>query len=200
MGHADKIWTISCNTESTKTPLLLLHGLGAGVALWCLNLEALSTNRSVYAIDLPGFGRSSRPTFSTDSMEAEKQMVNTIEEWRKEMKLNKFILLGHSMGGFIASSYAINYPDRVQHLILAEPWGFPQRPNNMKKTVPLWIRTVAYMMQPFNPLASIRVAGPLGPWMISTLRPDISKKYAAVLKDTTMIPQYIYQCNSQNPT
>lgn len=54
VGPADKIWTISMNSESRNTPLLLLHGLGAGVALWCLNLDAFAAARPVYAIDLLG--------------------------------------------------------------------------------------------------------------------------------------------------
>lgn len=54
VGQADRIWTISLNAESPKTPIVLLHGLGAGVALWVLNLDALATKRPVYAIDILG--------------------------------------------------------------------------------------------------------------------------------------------------
>lgn len=54
MGSSNKIWTISLNQESPKTPIVLLHGLGAGVALWVLNLDSLAQNRPVYAIDLLG--------------------------------------------------------------------------------------------------------------------------------------------------
>lgn len=61
---------------------------------------------------LIGFGRSSRPNFSSDAMIAEKQLVRSIEEWRREMKIKNMILLGHSMGGFLATSYTISYPDR----------------------------------------------------------------------------------------
>ncbi|CAG9839172.1 unnamed protein product [Diabrotica balteata] len=198
VGPADKIWTLSFNTESQKTPLVLLHGLGSGVALWCLNLDTFANTRPVYAIDVLGFGRSSRPTFSQFSKEAEKQMIRSIEEWRKELKLKDFILLGHSMGGFLAASYSISYPNRVKHLILADPWGFPERPREYNN-IPLWIKTVVYVLKPFNPLAGIRVAGPFGPKLINTIRPDISKKYAMALEDTNLIPEYIYQCNCQNP-
>lgn len=112
-----------------------------------------------------GFGRSSRPDFSKNSWEAERQMVRALEEWRKEMKLNKFILLGHSMGGFLAASYSMSYPNRVKHLILADPWGFPERPEDFKD-VPFLIRTISYVMKPFNPLAGIRVAGPFGKYIL----------------------------------
>lgn len=45
-------------------------------------------------------------------MIAEKQLVRSIEEWRREMKIKDMILLGHSLGGFLATSYTISYPDR----------------------------------------------------------------------------------------
>lgn len=96
-------------------------------------------------------------------------MVKSIEEWRKEMKLEKFILLGHSMGGFLATSYSISYPDKVQHLILADPWGFPEKPNDFKD-VPFFIKTISYVMKSFNPLAGIRVAGPFGKHFVKKIK------------------------------
>lgn len=80
------------------------------------------------------------------------------------MKLEKLILLGHSMGGFIATAYAISHPDRVKHLILADPWGFPERPSadSIRKEYPLWARAIARVFRPINPLSGIRVAGPFG--------------------------------------
>ncbi len=54
VGEADKVWTISLNSESPKTPLVMLHGMGAGVAFWVLNLDSLAVHRPVYAIDILG--------------------------------------------------------------------------------------------------------------------------------------------------
>ncbi|KAK4884118.1 hypothetical protein RN001_000389 [Aquatica leii] len=201
VGPADKIWTISLNEEAQNTPLILLHGLGAGVALWCLNLDSFAACRPVYAIDILGFGRSSRPPFSTDAATAEQQFVKSIEEWRREMNLDKFILLGHSMGGFLAASYSLMYPQRVEHLILADPWGFPERtPETHRKPIPLWVQVVAYTMSPFNPLAAIRAAGPWGEWIINKVRPDIEKKFSSLITEDGLITQYLYQCNSQSPS
>lgn len=111
-----------------------------------------------------GFGRSSRPVFSNKAQEAEDQLVRSIEEWRREMQLEKFVLLGHSMGGFLAASYSIQHPERIKHLILADPWGFPERPVEpaSRPPIPLWVKAIAYVVQPLNPLWAVRVAGPFG--------------------------------------
>ena len=70
------------------------------------------------------------------------------------------------MGGFLASAYALQHPDRVSHVILADPWGFPDRPSgndsNSRIRIPPWVKGIAYLLQPFNPLWLIRVSGRLG--------------------------------------
>lgn len=109
----DKLWTLEVNNEKRETPVILLHGFGAGIGLWCMNIDKISNNRRpVYAMDLLGFGRSSRPQFSTDPEQVERQYVNAIEKWRLELKLDKFILLGHSFGGYLATAYSIQHPER----------------------------------------------------------------------------------------
>ncbi|XP_005179119.1 (Lyso)-N-acylphosphatidylethanolamine lipase isoform X1 [Musca domestica] len=203
IGESDKIWTVSFNTESKEVPLVMLHGLGAGVALWVMNFDALAKDRPVYAIDILGFGRSSRPKFSNDALTCEKQFVKSVEEWRREMNIKNMILLGHSMGGFIASSYALSYPDRVKHLILADPWGFPEKPSDAlsSKQIPLWVRALAHALTPLNPLWALRAAGPFGQWVVQKTRPDIMRKFSSTIEDDiNLIPQYIHQCNAQYPS
>jgi pimeloyl-ACP methyl ester carboxylesterase len=79
----------------------------------------------VIAFDVLGFGCSSRPNFSSAAQEAEAKLVKSIELLANALGLVNFILLGHSMGGFLVSAYALQHPDRVSHLVLADPWGFP---------------------------------------------------------------------------
>lgn len=194
----NKIWTLSLNAEVQKTPLVMLHGFAAGVGFWCLNLDALSEKRPVYAIDLLGFGRSSRPTFSTDGDLAEEEMIKSLEEWRNKMNIDKMILLGHSFGGYLATSYTISYPERVKHLILADPWGFTEKPPTFNPSP--WLKAIAYPLSLFNPLSVLRAVGPVGPWLVKKLRSDISEKYSGVFEEKEIISEYIYQCNSQKPS
>ncbi|XP_041925211.1 (Lyso)-N-acylphosphatidylethanolamine lipase isoform X2 [Alosa sapidissima] len=215
----NRIWTLTVTNktarrtseQASKTPLVMVHGFGGGVGLWIRNLDPLSRSRAVHAFDLLGFGRSSRPAFPTDAELAEDQSVTSIEQWRQAMGVERMILLGHSLGGYLASSYAIRYPDRVAHLILVDPWGFPERPQpdvnenagqglDVKRTAPpRWVKAIASVLSLFNPLAVIRAAGPWGPGLVSRFRPDFKRKFEDLFDDNTMT-EYLYHCNAQTPS
>ncbi|XP_078269569.1 (Lyso)-N-acylphosphatidylethanolamine lipase-like [Rhinoraja longicauda] len=98
--------------ERTPTPLILIHGFAGGLGLWVQNLQPLSCRRPLLAFDLLGFGRSSRPPFPAEPGAAEEQFVESIEEWRERLALPSMILLGHSLGGYLAAGYCIKYPHR----------------------------------------------------------------------------------------
>lgn len=168
LGNGHRIWTLKFNPRAQRVPLVLVHGFGGGVGLWAMNVDALSQNRTVYAFDMLGFGRSSRPQLSTDPVEAEEQFVDSIEKWREQIGLENFVLVGHSLGGFLASSYALKYPSRIQHLILADPWGFPVKPteDNINRHIPVWVKFLGAVLSPFNPLAGLRAAGPWGRYCV----------------------------------
>ncbi|XP_045859506.1 1-acylglycerol-3-phosphate O-acyltransferase ABHD5 [Meles meles] len=202
ISNGNKIWTLKLSHNiSNKTPLVLLHGFGGGLGLWALNFGDLCTDRPVYAFDLLGFGRSSRPRFDSDAEEVENQFVESIEEWRCALGLDKMILLGHNLGGFLAAAYSLKYPSRVNHLILVEPWGFPERPDlaDQDRPIPVWIRALGAALTPFNPLAGLRIAGPFGLSLVQRLRPDFKRKYSSMFEDDT-VTEYIYHCNVQTPS
>ena len=58
----------------------------------------------------------------------------------------------------------ILFSPRVSHLVLADPWGFPERPLDIDERykLPLWAKAIGYVAQQFNPLGILRAAGPLG--------------------------------------
>lgn len=113
LPNQNKIWTVTVSPEQKdRTPLVMVHGFGGGVGLWILNMDSLSARRTLHTFDLLGFGRSSRPTFPRDPEGAEDEFVTSIETWRETMGIPTMILLGHSLGGFLATSYSIKYPER----------------------------------------------------------------------------------------
>lgn len=132
-------------------------------------------------------------------------MVQAIEKWRIAVGLDKFIILGHSFGGYLAASYAIQFPDHVAHVVLADPWGMqaqdPSLPSNNKVALPSWVRLVARIIfSTFNPLSALRAAGPWGPSLVQKLRPDIRQKFEDFIgvEDSALILDYVYHCNAQN--
>ncbi|XP_013874177.1 1-acylglycerol-3-phosphate O-acyltransferase ABHD5 isoform X1 [Austrofundulus limnaeus] len=213
ISNDNYLWTVAFSTQlhpsspllpqppaQPRTPLVLLHGFGGGLALWAQNLDTLSSCGPVYALDLLGFGRSSRPLFSTDPEGAEEQFVEALEEWREKVGLQEMVLLGHNLGGYLSAAYTLKYPNRVKHLLLVEPWGFPERPENPNHhSIPVWIRAIGAVMSPFNPLAGLRLAGPLGPMLVQTIRSDFKQKYSSVFDDNT-VSDYIYHLNAQTPS
>ena len=124
-GSFCRIWTrkFSLTNKGLKDeiPLVMLHGMGAGVGYWSLNMDTLARERVVYAVDLTGFARSSRCKFSSDPEEVEEQYLVCIEEWRKALGLTKINLLGHSFGGYLTACYSLKHPEHLHRVILADP-------------------------------------------------------------------------------
>ena len=157
--------------ETEGTPLVMVHGFGCGFVQFYKNLDHIHSKRRVFGIDLPGFGRSTRVPFTPDAQTAEDEFVEALEKWRLGVGLDKFILLGHSLGGFLSCAYAMKHPSRVRHLILVDPWGFPVCPENFEPTFrnarltrrwQVFLKAIAPIAARINPLSPVRAAGPLG--------------------------------------
>ncbi|KAL1854673.1 hypothetical protein Plec18170_004764 [Paecilomyces lecythidis] len=131
--------------EQADQNLVMLHGYGAGLGFFYKNFEPLSRPRGwhLYALDLLGMGRSTRPPFKIKAKdrqeanaEAEAWFVDALEEWRIKRGIKRFTLLGHSLGGYMAVAYALKYPGRVNKLILASPVGIPEDPHAVDADMP----------------------------------------------------------------
>ncbi|RMZ79917.1 hypothetical protein DV738_g3041, partial [Chaetothyriales sp. CBS 135597] len=131
--------------DKKEQNLVIIHGYGAGLGFFYKNFEPLSRAKGwqLYALDLLGMGRSSRPPFRIQAKtreeqisEAEDWFVDALEEWRAARKIDKMTLLGHSMGGYMAVCYALKYPGRLNKLILASPVGIPEDPSASQAEMP----------------------------------------------------------------
>lgn len=122
-----------------------MPGYGAGLGFFYKNFEGLSRVKGwkIYALDLLGMGRSSRPPFRVHAKdrqasitEAENWFIDALEEWRVQKKIDRFTLLGHSLGGYMAVAYALKYPGHLKKLVLASPVGIPEDPYAVNATMP----------------------------------------------------------------
>jgi pimeloyl-ACP methyl ester carboxylesterase len=190
----DHIWTLSMNEKNDNIPIVMIAGFGAGIGFWAKNLEEISDDRPLYAFDVLGFSQSSRPIFPQDPKEIEEYFIKSIEKWREAMKIEKMILLGHSFGGFLSSSYTLKYPEKIEHLILVDAWGHDETPDF--QDFPLWKKSVAYSVRVILPFSMMRS---FGEKLIKTCRPDLLEKFTDVVDEFTA-SQYINHCNNKNPS
>lgn len=90
------------------------------------NIDGLAPRARLFAVDWLGTGRSGRPPFTAKSTaEAEAFFVDSLAAWRRAEGLDgqKMVLVGHSIGGYLAAAYALKHPDHVRHLVLVCPAG-----------------------------------------------------------------------------
>ena len=125
------------DTHSKKT-LVLAHGFGAGLGFFYRNYHDLASleNSRIYSIDWLGMGRSARVPFKVAEKDEQKRIkqaerffVDSLNCWRQSLGIERFILAGHSFGGYLAVAYAEMYPQHIEALILISPVGIPRNPN-----------------------------------------------------------------------
>lgn len=101
-------------------PVLLLHGFGGDKDNWTRMIPHMNKKFRLIAPDLLGFGESSR--FSEENYSVSSQ-VERIKEFKDKIGLGKVHIVGNSMGGAIATSFTIKYPNEVLSLILIDSAG-----------------------------------------------------------------------------
>jgi pimeloyl-ACP methyl ester carboxylesterase len=101
-------------------PVVFLHSYGGDSRHWSTQLDHLRHHRRALAIDLRGHGKSAKPKDMDYSVRA---FVRDLEVVAKELKLERFILVGHSLGAAIANAYAGAHPGQVAGVVLVGAGG-----------------------------------------------------------------------------
>lgn len=109
---SDQVIFYAARGES-GAPLVFLHGAGDSHLLWNGQLAACADVARTIALDLPGHGRSTGNTRATIA-----EYAVAVREFLDGLELECVSLAGHSMGGAIAQTLALEFPDRVRDLIL----------------------------------------------------------------------------------
>jgi pimeloyl-ACP methyl ester carboxylesterase len=115
--------------------IIFIHGLGNYLPAWKNNVEALKSRYRCIAIDLPGYGKSSRGRYPF-TMEFYADVVVQLMD---HLQLPTAVIAGHSMGGQIAMTAALKYPARVKKLVLVSAAGFESFTEGEKQ----WFREIA---------------------------------------------------------
>ncbi len=101
-------------TAGQGEPLVVIHGGGGDARTWWDNITELSKQYTVYAPDLPGYG-GSQPL---DGDYFIPELSEFLDKFAAKLGLENFNLVGHSLGGGIALSFALKSPHRIRKLVL----------------------------------------------------------------------------------
>lgn len=161
----------------TMKHLIMIHGYGGGLGFWFKNFDEISSSESnkdfcIHAIDLLGYGCSSRPPF-----ELEEETLDRVEDWfhvsyqkwLQRRGLDKVdpenvLVVAHSMGAYLMATYGIRKdPKFCKKILMISPGAIIK--HRQKVPVPayfakLWERNI-------SPFVLVRKAGPLGSKLVS---------------------------------
>ena len=100
--------------------VILLHGLGGSWQTWHFNIGALAEKYHVVVPDQIGFGKSDKPFVNYRI----RTYVDFLDQFCKQLKIERATLVGNSMGGWIAAMFTASFPDRVEKLVLEDAAGY----------------------------------------------------------------------------
>ncbi|MDC0034000.1 alpha/beta hydrolase [Alphaproteobacteria bacterium] len=109
---------ISIRTAGAGPDVVLLHGIGSGSGSWVYQLVGLSPDYRVIAWDAPSYGASAPVSSGTPSVNDYAARLAALVD---ALSLDRFLLVGHSLGALIAGRYAALQPERLRGMVLADP-------------------------------------------------------------------------------
>ena len=120
-------------TKGVGDPLVLLHSGGTDLRDWQFIAPRLSKDFRVVSYDQRGQGRSPVPVQPMNHVADFKELLDSLH-------IERGVLVGHSIGGQIATDFALEYPGRVQRLVLIAPGltGFEWSPSFQKMARDMW--------------------------------------------------------------
>jgi pimeloyl-ACP methyl ester carboxylesterase len=130
---------VDTGAKGSDPPVVFVHGISGNWQNWLENIPRVAQERRVVALDLPGFGDSSDFADGDVSME---RMGRAVDGLCDHLGLGKIALVGNSMGGFISAETTIQFPERVERLVLCSAAGITTS-ELRREPVIAWGRAVA---------------------------------------------------------
>jgi pimeloyl-ACP methyl ester carboxylesterase len=107
-------------TPGGGVPVVFLHGFGGSAQAWDRIVAAIAPDYATLAYDLPGHGRS----IAADGIGGGGRMAKAVGADLTQRGIARLHLVGHSMGGAVATLVALRMPERIASLTLLAPGGF----------------------------------------------------------------------------
>jgi len=105
-----------------RLPIVMAHGLLVSSRSMVPAARRLAAHYPVYALDLPGYGKSVRPT----RIQGVAELSGVLDRWMAAVGLGRAILIANSFGCQVATDFALRYPARVERLVLVGPTVDPR--------------------------------------------------------------------------
>src|SRR5579871_6216771 len=116
-----RLYYYAAGTRGAGEPVVFLHGFPASGHLWSGVVSCMPSGHRVVVVDLLGYGRSDRPAHhAVDIPGHAKRLVELLDQ----LRIDRACLIGQGLGGGIAQSAAIRYPNRVSRLCLIDSAAF----------------------------------------------------------------------------
>ena len=112
------------DSDVEAIPLVLIHGSLGSLHMWEGWARELEPRLRLITVDLPGHGLTGAWPRDEYAIEAYTDFIEVLVD---TLHLDRFVLVGHSMGGAVAWSFAATRPDRVSQLVLVDAAGYPRQ-------------------------------------------------------------------------
>jgi pimeloyl-ACP methyl ester carboxylesterase len=111
--------TVAYYEAGKGSAVILIHGLGADSHHWAANIDVLSQNFRVIALDQIGYGQSDKPLMRYSV----ENFADYLHGFLLVLKISKASLVGNSLGGWVALDFTIRHPQMVEKLVLVDAAG-----------------------------------------------------------------------------
>lgn len=176
--------TVHYEVTGEGPAVVLIHGLSGSGRWWTYNVPALAQRFRVYNVEVVGFGLSRGQRLVL------REAGDWLAEWLQVAEIKRAHLVGHSMGGYIATEVAATAPEAVRRLVLVDALVLPMGRGLVRHALGL-ARAVRYMRLNFLPVlvGDVLRAGPLTMWKATreVLSADLSDRLGAVQAETLVI-------------
>jgi pimeloyl-ACP methyl ester carboxylesterase len=137
--------------------VIFLHGFGSSLQTWDIWARDLEGDHRIIRYDLPGFGLTGADPFGDYS---DERSITILLALMDRLGVGRASVVGNSMGGRIAWTFAALHPERVDKLVLVSPDGFasPGLAYGVRPKLPLMMRALPYVLPSFMLRASLAPA------------------------------------------